>query len=242
MNKARLFYVLLCFGVLFPPSLSFAQTQASVVKSVALDLSIGDSEGTLALMLNGDKYLGRQRKMVVGVGARFTSYLGKNQYYVTAPAKLTSGSTGPGVLFKENIEANMDSFLVKTAQVNSLNLALTIGYNFSEKLMLRFNIDALGFSFGKRITGNYINGSEGAMERANPTTFNLLLISDNDKGSLNSELFARYLLSDQWGIKGGIQFLFTEYTTGSEVQQVPEGNDRFRNKSLMFSAGVFLKL
>jgi hypothetical protein len=108
--------------------------------------------------------------------------------------------------------------------------------------MLRFNIDAIGFSFGKDVKGNYINGAQGSMESANPAAFNLLLISDNDKGSLNSELFARYLLNDKWAVKGGIQFLFTEFTTDSEVQQFPEPNDRFRNKSLMFSAGVSYKL
>jgi hypothetical protein len=100
----------------------------------------------------------------LGFGARFTSYLGKNQYYTTAPAKLTSGSTGPGVLFKKNIEANLDTFLIKTSQVNSFNLVLTVGYNLSERLMLRFNIDAIGFSFGRNVNGNYINGAQGAIE------------------------------------------------------------------------------
>ena len=136
----------------------------------------------------------------------------------------------------------MDSFLIKTSQVNCFNLALTLGYNLSKRVLLRFNIDAIGFSFGKSVNGNYINGNEGSMEPATPTAFNLLLISDNDKGSLNSEFFARYLLNDKWAIKGGIQFLFTEFTTDLEVQQFPEPNDRFRNKSLMFSAGVSYKL
>jgi hypothetical protein len=80
------------------------------------------------------------------------------------------------------------------------------------------------------------------MESAKPTSLNLLLVSDNDKGSLNSELFARYLIGEKWGIKGGVQFLFSEYTTDTELQQFPEPNDRFRNKSLMFSAGVSYKL
>ncbi|MFZ6012893.1 MAG: hypothetical protein ACOYXT_21285 [Bacteroidota bacterium] len=242
MDRIKFFFALLFLGIFFIPTYSIAQTDMSVTKLVDLDLAAGDSEGSLTLALNYDRGLGKQHKIVIGAGARFTSYLGKNQYYVTAPARLTSGSTGPGVLFKENIEANMDSFLIQSAQVNSLNLLVTIGYNVSEKLMLRFNIDVVGFSFGKGITGNYINGSQGAMEQGSPTSFNLLLISDNDKGTLNSELFARYLLNDKWGLKAGLQFLFTEYTTDSEVQQIPEANDRFRNKSLMFSAGVSYKL
>ena len=219
-----------------------AQTRSSNARFIDLDFGVGDTEGSLSLSINFDKAFGKNKKIVVGFGGRFTSYLGKNQYYITAPAKLTSGSTGPGVLFKENIEANIDTFLIKTAQVNAINLLVTVGYNLSDKLMLRFNIDAIGFSFGKSISGNYINGAQGSIEPASPTAFNVLLISDNDIGSLNSELFARYLLNDKWAIKGGLQFQFTEYTTSSEVQQFPEPNDRFRNKSLMFSAGVSFKL
>lgn len=221
---------------------AIAQMLPKTSKFIDLALGIGDSEGSFAFSFNYDKGLGKNRKVVLGFGARFTSYLGKNQYYITAPAKLTSGNTGPGVLFKENIEANLDTFLINTSQVNSVNLVLTVGYNLSERLMLRFNIDAIGFSFGKNVNGNYINGAQGSMESANPTAFNLLLVSDNDKGSLNSELFARYLLNDKWSIKGGIQFLFTEFTADSEVQQFPEANDRFRNKSLMFDVGVSYKL
>src|SRR5688572_2076859 len=220
---------------------AIGQTQ-TISKFIDLNVGVGDSEGSLVFSLNYDKSLGKGKKIVVGFAGRLTSYLGKNQYYETAPAKLTSGSTGPGVLFKENIKDNMDTFLIKTSQVNSFNVALTLGYNLSERLMLRFNIDVIGFSFGKSVKGNYINGTQGSIESASPTAFNLLLVSDNDKGSLNSELFARYRLNDKWGIKGGIQFLFTEFTTDSKVQQVPEANDRFRNKSLMFSAGVSFNL
>jgi hypothetical protein len=219
-----------------------AQQLPSSFKFIDLDGAIGDTEGSMALSFNLDKNFGKKQRIVAGVGARFTSYLGKNQYYITAPAELTSGTTGPAVIFKENIDANIDTFLIKTAQVNSLNLMVTLGYNVSAKLLLRFNIDVIGFSFGKSANGNYINGSQGAMESSDPSPFNLLLVSDNDKGSLNSEFFARYLLNEKWGIKGGVQFHFTEYTTDSEVQQQPAPNDRFRNKSLMFMAGVSFKL
>jgi hypothetical protein len=219
-----------------------AQELPSAFKLIDVDGAIGNTEGTLAVSFNLDKNLGKKHRIVAGLGARFTSYLGKNQYYITAPAELTSGSTGPGVIFKENIDANIDTVLIKTAQVNSLNLLVTLGYNVSSKLLLRFNIDVIGFSFGKRANGNYINGSQGAMESSDPAPFNLLLISDNDKGSLNSEFFARYFVNDRWGVKGGLQFHFTEYTTDTEVQQQPAPNDRFRNKSLMFMAGVSFKL
>ena len=219
-----------------------AQSTSSISNIVDFNAGIGNSEGNLALAMNYEFGLGKKKKMIIGIGGRFTSYFGKNQYYVTAPAELTTGSTGLGVIFMENIEANMDTFLIKSAQVNSLNLVFSLGYNLSEKLSLRFNIDVIGFSFGKSISGNYINGSQGSIESASPTPFNLLLTSDNDHGSLNSELFVRYFLNSKWGLKGGAQFLFTEYTTDTEVQQFPMANDRFRNKSLIFTAGVAYKI
>jgi hypothetical protein len=233
---------LLTFFLCFQHHQTVAQGLMKTSTFTDLNLAIGAKEGSLALSFNYDKGLGKNRKVVLGFGVRFTSYVGKSQYYITAPAKLTSGSTGPGVLFKENIAANVDTFLIGSSQVNSMNILLTLGYNLSERLLLRFNIDAIGFSFGRQVNGTHINGSQRTIESANPTAFNLLLISDNDKGSLNSELFARYFLNETWAIKGGIQFLFTEFTTDSEVQQFPEPNDRFRNKSLMFSAGVSYKL
>ena len=149
-----------------------AQTEAGNYKFIDANFAIGDSEGSLALSLNYDMAVGKRKKIIIGLAGRLTSYFGKNQYYVTAPAELTSGSTGPGVLFKENIEANMDSFLIKTSQVNCFNLALTLGYNLSKRVLLRFNIDAIGFSFGKSVNGNYINGNEGSMEPSTPTAFN----------------------------------------------------------------------
>jgi hypothetical protein len=241
MKVKILFFVLTTASALLMGLHVEAQIPSSY-KVLDLEGAVGSSEGTFAVSFNYDKNLGKKHRIVVGAGIRFTSYLGKNQYYITAPAELTSGSSGPGVIFKENIEANIDTFLISTAQVNSLNLLLTLGYNISSKLSLRFNIDLIGFSFGKSVKGNYINGSQGSMESADPTDFNLLLVSDNDKGSLNSEFFGRYDLNDRWGLKAGMQFHFTEYTTHSKVQQLPEPNDRFRNKSLMFMAGVSFKL
>lgn len=204
--------------------------------------AFGNSEGTISAMVGYDWELWKSKKFAIGVGGRATSYFGTNQHYITAPAELTSGSTGPGVIFKDNIDENMDTFLIKFPQVNSINVFINLRYKFNEKLMIGFNIDAMGFSFGAQKSGNYINGAQTAVENSKPTAFNVLLISDNDRGSLNSELYGKYFFNDRWGIKLGGQFLFTEYTTDTEVQQFPEPNDRFRNKSLMVAFGVTRKL
>ena len=216
--------------------------EAKAMNAIDLALSIGKSQGSLSGAFTRDWLLGQNKKIVVGVGGRFTGYLGRNQYYVTAPAKLTSGSTGLGVIFKENIVDNMDTLLIPKPSVLALNAFINLGYRFNEKFSMGFNIDAIGFSFGANRGGNYINGSTGGSANGKPTTFNLLLTSDNDLGSLNSELYAKYKLNERWSTRIGLSFLFTEYTTDTEIQTLPEPNDRFRNKALMFMVGTSIKL
>jgi hypothetical protein len=204
--------------------------------------SAGSGWGSGSLSYNYNWQLGKNKKFEIGAGARFTSYFGSNQYYVTAPAKITSGSKGPGVLFKENIVANLDSFLLASAQVNSLNLSVNFGYHLTKKFSAGVNIDAIGFSFGSSQNGKYVNGTSVINTSAKPTGFNLLLVSDNDLGSLSSEAFAAFKFNSRWSVKAGIQFLFAEYTTDTKVQQLPEPNDRFRYKATGFVAGVRYQL
>jgi hypothetical protein len=234
-----LFFYLCCFLI---SNALLSQSIESSQNSIDIGVAFGKSQGALSAAYNHDWFIGKKKKFVIGLGGRFSGYVAQNQYYVTAPAKLTSGSTGLGVIFKENIEANMDSFLISNPAVFAINAFVNIGYRINEKLAVGFNIDAIGFSFGGEKSGNYINGSQGQVSNARPTSFNALLTSDNDLGSLNSELYAKYKISDRWSIRGGLQFLFTEYTTTTEVQQIPEPNDRFRNKSLMFMVGTSFNL
>jgi hypothetical protein len=215
---------------------------SSIERTVSLTAGGGSFRGTFSADLYQSWKVGKAKRFGIGAGIRFTGLLGANLYYVTAPAELTSGSRGPQVIFKQNIEANIDSFLVQTPQVNMVNLAVNLDYRLTTKLTIGFNIDVVGFSFGKKVRGNYINGYEGKMEEAKPVPFNLLLISDNDKGSLNSELYVRYKLREKMSVKAGAEFLFTEYETKSPVQLFPSENDRFRNKSLLFCAGLIFKL
>ncbi|MFN0047883.1 MAG: hypothetical protein ACKVOU_02030 [Cytophagales bacterium] len=196
--------------------------------------------------------IGKKSNLKIGYGLRFTSYFGDAKDYVTAPAKLTSGEEGPQVMYLDNIVENIDTVFIKYPQVYSTNLFFVIQYTFFNKLDLGFNIDLIGFSFSNAsadggyklsslvdnpfdpIKGDY-KYSYDANQRALPTAFNLLLISDNDLGSLNSEFFLRYRFGKHWGIKGGYTFLFTEYQTENKLRL---DNDRFRLKSSMALLGV----
>lgn len=158
--------------------------------------AFGSSQVSFSLDYSHNWNIGKREKLSIGVGGRFTSYFGNTQYYDTAPAKLTTGSTGPRVLFKEIIPGNMDSVLIKSPQVNSLNLAINIGYRIVPKLQVGFNIDLVGFSFGGKVSSTYLNGLQRTSVSAKPTSFNILGIGDNDKGSLNSEFYARYFFNE----------------------------------------------
>lgn len=226
----RIFLVLL-----FTPTFLFAQDRA---RYADVAIGVANSQGAVSLSYVHLWKLGAKKKFALGLGGRLTSYFGANQYYTTAPAELTSGSTGPGVIFKDDIIANIDSFFVKSPQANCLNISINAEYPVSKKIMAGFNIDLLGFSFGGSREGTYINGSTTATVNASPTPFNVLLVSDNDRGSLNSEMYLRYFVNEKIAVKLGAQFLFTEYTTSYPVQTYPSNNDRFRNKSLMVCIGV----
>ncbi|MBX9733182.1 MAG: hypothetical protein K2X37_03900 [Chitinophagaceae bacterium] len=200
-----------------------------------LDLGVGVGNNQQLVSASWVHYwgIGKKQNFKLGVGARFNSSLATDKYYETADARLTSGKTGPGVLFAENIPANIDSFFVGKPQINALNISFNSEYQFSPKWSAGINIDVIGFSFGAQKTGIYIHNGSTSLVQAKPTAFDLLLVSDNDLGSLNSEFFIRYKVDKKWSIRAGTSFLFNEYRTNTKVQ-VQNGieNDRFRHKSL----------
>ncbi len=184
--------------------------------------------------------LGKARRFRIGYGLRLTNFFGSDLEYITAPAKYTSGRQSIAALFSQNINANIDTVSFSGAQVNFLNAGIYLSYilpYWKNRFELGVNIDALGVSFGGRRQSVYKNNTVSAK----PTVFNLLLISDSDKGSLNSEWYISYRATSKLAVKAGYEFLFTEYTTNSKIQPIPgtgEFNDRFRLKSAMIMLGV----
>lgn len=217
MKKALLFLSLsiLSFG-----------TIAQVGTSVELGGAIGSSVGSISASGFKNWGIGAKKKFYVGTGVRFTSFFGSNVNFTTAPAELTADNK------------NVDTLLAPSPGVNSLNLTINLGYKISEKFDVGFNIDAIGISFGPTGSPSYIRNGKSVASSASPTSPNILLIGDNDKGSLNSHLYVRYKLSDHLGLKVAYQFLFNELTTTTKIQTIPSANDRFRAKSTMVYVGV----
>ncbi|MFN8353994.1 MAG: hypothetical protein U0Y10_06105 [Spirosomataceae bacterium] len=224
--------VTLCFVIV--SSTLFAQRSYQAV-DVALAGGKGFSPALSYTHLYG---VGAKGKFKVGWGIRLTSFFASSVRTRTAPATLTSGKQGLAALFSEDIANQIDTLTLDKAQTNALNASIHLQYSVVPKLEVGFNIDAIGFTFGGSQTGKFIANQSDATGKSNngqtisarPTAFNLLLISDSDYGSLNSELYARYWASDKIGIRAGLSFQFSEYTTN---RKVAFDNDRFRSKTLL---------
>jgi hypothetical protein len=223
LRLARLTAFLTCLS-----SFVFAQDPVSLNYG-GFSAAFGNSQSSYAIDACHLWRLGKAKKFEMGFGARLTAFFGTNKYYTSAPANLASNP------------ANTDSIYIPSPQTNSFNLTLNFGYQFTPKLGIGFNIDVIGGAFGSTQPALYIQrGPTNGLfpTRAIPPSFNLLLVDNHDKGSLNSELSVRYFVSDNFAIKLVYQHLFSEYTTGTQVQQLPEPNDRFRYKANLFGIGV----
>ncbi len=206
-----------------------------------ISFSTNFSQSAIALSTFHLHKLGKSKKFGLGYGIRYTGNFGSNSDFITAPAKLTSGKTGLGVLASETILANLDTISFAKHQVNSLNLAVYLQYFLTKNLAVEFNIDAVGFSFGSNQTADY-NSSKRAQspnqatsQGAKVTGFNALLTSDNDLGTLNSEILLRYQITNNLKFKLGATFVFTEFTTENSLFL---DNNRFRNKSFQPMLGL----
>ncbi len=228
-------------STLFCLSLCTCYAQNQRVKSI-FDASagIGKDQYTASVSWIKNRTLGNKKQWLkIGYGVRLTSYLGSKKGFITAPARLTSRQTGPQVLFSKTFKESLDTVYFDHAQINSLNVLINLEGRLVAKLDVGFNIDALGFSFGKKQSGTLqstLRPSELAVDQsAKPTPFNVLLISDNDIGTLNSEFFARYWFKEHLAIKVAFGFHFTEYTTENKLIF---DNDRFRNKVSVLVLGI----
>ncbi len=237
----KLFFCLLALALPFsvlaqttPSASVYALSRVTTTADLALS-STGDFT-SIALSASRLHGLGKSHRFRVGYGIRFTSAFGSKTDYATAPADLTSGQQSIVALFTQTIENNIDTLRQVNAQVNALNLSINLEYAITRRLSVGANIDAIGFSFGSKSSGTFVANSpvrsslSGTTQEASPTTFNLLLISDSDLGSLNSEYYARYRITPNISLRAGLSFLFTEYTTSRKLTL---NNDRFRSKNYL---------
>src|SRR5258706_1790115 len=112
MKRSLFFTTLFWLTLIFE---SLAQQTSNCCKNYAdATFGIASHQGAMSLSYVHVWKFGAHQKFGVGIGGRFTSYLASDQYYITAPSQLTSGSTSPLIIFKNNITANIDTFFVKS--------------------------------------------------------------------------------------------------------------------------------
>lgn len=205
-----------------------AQQKTIAKKQQFADLSFGfgSSQGSIAAGYFYNWNFGKKHKFFIGTGARFNIYYGKNISFLSAPASLAAE------------ESKTDTLVGANPGIYAFNALINLGYNFTPKLQAGFNIDFLGFSFGPEGSPVFRSNGGQVNTKAKPTGFNVLLVGNNDRGTLNSEFYLRYKINNKFGVKAAYEYFFTELTTATKVQTVPEQNDRFRNKASLFSVGI----
>jgi hypothetical protein len=240
-------YAFLFSLTLLMSSQAYSQTSRSVAP--AFDLAVSASAGRLSTAVSWSRLhgLALKKKLRAGYGVRFTGFVAANKFYTTAPAKYTSPVQNLWTIFSRTIVENIDTITTATSNVYALNLAIYLDYQINSNFELGFNIDALGLSFGPKKQFNIISSSfdvdQPPVVEGSPTAFNLLLTSDNDIGSLNSEFFVRWWLSQKVGFRLGYTFLFTEYKTTQKLS-FNNGeilNDRYRNKASLALLAITFK-
>jgi len=225
-----------------------AQGLDKTYKTLDLALAGGVRGFSPALSFTQSWGLGKSNRFKIGYVVRVTSYFGGKADFRTAPARFTSGTSSFTALVSDDIIANIDTFRVKSFQTNALNIGIILQYALSNKLEIGVNIDATGKTWGGTVSGDLISirnkrkfQDGSTTSPSNPETYNFLLVSDSDIGSLNSEVYARYWITNKIGIRAGASYQLVELTTEKKVEINGRLNDTWRNKSLMPVVAVSYK-
>lgn len=241
MKKHLLFFFVLLVSFV-NNGISQTEKLPSINSFIDLAGTVGESQGAAAASYVHNWRLGTKKKWEIGYGVRWTSYFGVKTDFTTAPGRLARSTTFPFVIvFAGHETQNEDTLQAQRPFTNSINLSANFGYNFNSRWSAGFNIDVVGFTFGRTTSGILTsNGTSRTESSAKPAPFNILLTGDNDYGSLNSEFFLKYQLNSRWAVKADYQFIFVEYKTTTIKQTAPDGTmvDRFRNKANTFGVGV----
>lgn len=208
-------------------------------KRIGITGAFGEGATSTTLGFSHLYGFGSSRRFKLGYGVRLSSFFGSDRKFTAAPPDLASQDDPQYFSVGQPFFGNNDT--ESKSQINAINLGLYTEYSITEKVLIGFNIDVVGFSFGAKKDGSvYDETSLGGLTiindtSAKPTSFNALLIGDNDRGTLNSEFWIGYRIASNVLVRGAFSYLFTEYTTNEQYQ---DGNDRFRYKAAQGAVGV----
>ncbi len=244
----RVFYTIL-FAII--PLVSFSQSQFNNRISKGIDLGIGFKNDhtapsfTYYELLN----LGRQEVFSLGWTFRAGGVYGKNVDYITAPARLTRGETGLAALTADVRPSYIDTLRFDRTSQSMFNVGLTARIKLGP-VELGGSADLLGFALGRLRSAKILSSKGGyyvdtaseddsliyfapkhTAQSAHPRSINVRLLGDNDRGSLATEVYARFLITKRIGVKVAYQWLTTEMKLVQD--RTLDGNLRYRNRAAM---------
>jgi hypothetical protein len=222
---------LLSFQCIHAQEVVGTPTVSKVESNIDFALAFGANAYSTALGFNRTHGLLKSHKLRIGYGVRLSSLFGQNLNYTSAPPELSLEPT------------LVDTLLVASPITLGLNANIHLGYFITPKFQVGFNIDVIGLGFGATNRSTFIssdnNGQFAARQTARPTSMNVLLVGDKDIGQLKSEFVLAYRIKDQFLVRAGADFTFSEYTTLNELTNT---NDRFRHKAMMGFVGISYKI
>lgn len=201
--------------------------------------------------------IGDRKLFAVGWNIRLGAFYGDNLNYYTAPARLTREKTGFSALGAPLVIRNIDTVRYDYVTMTSASVGVRAQVNLG-KLTIGASADLLGLTFGKKRDGRYksstgqytIQGASGkdstsvpfqgasVFQSSRPSALNIRLLGDNDRGTLSTEIYARYSINQRFGIKVGYQMLTTEMTVAN--RDIIADNNRFRHRANMAYIAVTL--
>lgn len=237
--------------VLFPLATALAQSPVSTRLSSGADIGAGFRPNQVSPSLSYYQLLNitRSRAFSLGWTATFRTFYADNVDYITAPAYLShGGKSGLYALGTPLVPERLDTLRMASASGTSLNLGIRAQFRI-KFLEIGASADILGLTLGRSRVGQYLSSSgyfvagktaagadstalfrgNNVNQSARPTIANFQLLGDNAIGTLATEVYARVMISQRFGIKAGYQWLTTEYTT--TTTNIADGNNRFRGRS-----------
>ncbi len=183
--------------------------------------------------------IGRKKQRVcVGGGIRFQSFFTKDRNYSTSSTELASLNRG-----------GADTLFFSKIQNNTFNAYLTLQLHIKPGVDIFVNTDIGGLNFADRRKGafvSYENNPDFNTSDPNfpveystePYAFNLNLY-DESFGTIMTEVYGSFKITDLVGWRLGIQHYRNQYIT---VNEVPFSGKRFSQSQWMATLGITFDL
>ena len=188
-----------------------------LLEEVGLSGAIGSNFFAPSLFYQHSWRLGAKQRWDLTYGARVTSYFGSDIHHASAP---------PAYYGDPTLE---DSVFVVSPRMSNVAIYVGATYSIKNKVPIGFNIDAIGYTFGGDLEGIYTGDGISTPVTVNPGSITALLVGPNDIGMLKAEFFVGYRINNNFTVRAGINNMYTEVRTPTELQV---GNTRYRAENM----------